>query len=260
MLRSRLLLAGTLLLALFLSGCALVRGQRYESFTTQTPLEPNQTLVIGFLGGRQAWDNEIEGVRKLALELRAREIQGFHIETAENRKRALALRLVKASLDRDRDGKLSDVERESARIVIYGQSFGGAAVAKFARELERENIPVLLTVQIDSVGKDDHIIPPNVKAAANLYQREGLIRGEDEIRAADPAKTRILGNVRYTYKGREVPLPPKLAWFKRALRSPHVKMNHDPQVWAEVEQLILAAAEGREARLGGSAASPSGAK
>jgi hypothetical protein len=258
-LNPRLLLAWTLLLTLFLSGCVFARGQRYESFVTKTPLAENQTLVIGFLGGRQAWDNDVEGVRQLALKLRARNIEGVHIETAENRKRALALRLVKASLDRDSDGRPSDAERASARIMLYGQSFGGAAVAKFARDLERENIPILLTVQIDSVGKDDHIIPPNVRAAANLYQREGLIRGEDEIGAADPEKTRILGNVRYTYRDKEVPLPPRLAWFKRALRSPHVKMNHDPEVWAEVEQLILAAVEGREPRLVG-AANPSAAK
>lgn len=252
------------LLALFLmssvlSGCMVVRGQRYESFTTKTPLQENHTLVIGFLGGRQAWDNEIEGVRQLALKLRAQGVDTVHVETAENRKRALALRLVKASLDHDADGRLSETERASARIILYGQSFGGAAVVKFARDLEREQIPVLLTVQIDAVGRDDHIIPANVRAAANLYQREGLIRGEDEIRAADPTKTRILGNVRYTYKNKEVPLPPKLAWFKRALRSPHVKMNHDPEVWAEVEQLIVSTVRDREARLS-SASNPSGAK
>jgi hypothetical protein len=257
--RSYLRLVPLALLSVVLSGCVFFRGQRYESFITKTPLKDRNTLVIGFLGGRQAWDNDVEGVRQLALKLRARNIDGVYIETAENRKRALALRLVKASLDHDNDGRLSDAERASARIIIYGQSFGGAAVIKFARDLERERIPVLLTVQIDSVGKDDHMIPANVRAAANLYQREGLIRGEDEIRAADPQRTHILGNVRYRYRDKQVPLPPRLAWFKRALRSPHVKMNHDPEVWAEVEQLILSTVNGREARLGG-ATNPSGAK
>src|SRR5688572_6660987 len=136
--RSHLRIVLVLTAALLLSGCMFVRGQRYESFTTQTPLQENHTLVIGFLGGRQAWDSEIEGVRQLALKLRANRADTLHVETAENRKRALALRLVKACLDRDNNGRLSDAERASARIIIYGQSFGGAAVAKFARDLERE--------------------------------------------------------------------------------------------------------------------------
>ena len=37
--------------------------------------------------------------------------------------------------DRDQDGSLDPAERASARIVIYGLSFGGAATVKLARDL-----------------------------------------------------------------------------------------------------------------------------
>ena len=47
-------------------------------------------------------------------------------------------------------------------LVMYGQSFGGAAVVKLARQLQAMSLPVLLTIQIDSVGRDDSVIPQNV--------------------------------------------------------------------------------------------------
>src|SRR5215510_15862622 len=54
-----------------LTGCVFARGQRYHHFTTPTPLEENKILILGFLGGREPWDNPHRNVRKLALKLRA---------------------------------------------------------------------------------------------------------------------------------------------------------------------------------------------
>jgi hypothetical protein len=220
------------------SSCAS-RGQRYTDFITATPLAPNEYLVIGFLGGREPWDNEKRGVRKLALKLRSMELAGVHVETAENQKRALALQLVRKALDRNRDGQLDAAERRSVQLILYGQSFGGAAVVKLARELERQEIPVLLTVQVDSVGRGDAVIPPNVACAANLYQDEGLfIRGEEPIRAEDPARTTILGNFDYDYKEKDIDLS-QVSWMKKVARTAHTKMDFDPEVWARVEGMIL---------------------
>jgi len=47
--------------------CAFRGGQRYTDFITATPLRANEYLVIGFLGGREPWDNEKRNVRQLAL-------------------------------------------------------------------------------------------------------------------------------------------------------------------------------------------------
>jgi hypothetical protein len=111
-------------------------------------------------------------------------LSGVHVETVENKKRRLALKLVRNAFDRDRDGRLDERERASARLVVYGRSSGGAAVVKFARQLEGLGVPVLLTVQVDSLGRDDKVIPSNVGRAANLFRRDGLIiKGEREIRA-----------------------------------------------------------------------------
>src|SRR2546430_17003139 len=67
------------------------------------------------------------------------------------------------------------------------------------RSLEKQRIPVLLTVQVDSVSRwwrNDSVIPANVEKAVNFYQSAGLLKGRKEIRAADAAHTQILGNNR----------------------------------------------------------------
>jgi hypothetical protein len=234
----RLVLAFVAAIFLVDAGCA-ARGQQYRHFITPTPLPADATLVLGFLGGREPWNNEKRYVRKLALRLRAMEVPGLHVETVENRKRQLAIQLVRNAFDRNRDGALDPEERRAARILIYGQSFGGAAVVKLARELEALEVPVLLTVQVDSVGRGDAVIPANVACAANLYQDEGLfIRGEPEIRAADPARTVILGNFDYDYKRKHIDLS-EVSWMKKFLRTAHTKMDFDPDVWARVEAMLL---------------------
>lgn len=229
----------------FAAGTSSAIAQRYQDFTTPTPLKEGETLIIGFMGGRESWDNEKRGVRKLALRLRAKKMPGVHVETVENKKRWVALEFVRAAFDRDRDGRLDGRERSSARLIVYGQSFGGAAVVKLARQLEGMGVPVLLTVQVDSVGRGDKVIPSNVRRAANLYQRDGLIiKGEREIRAEDPAKTMIAGNFKFDYDGKEVDLS-EVSWLKRLFQAAHTKMDHDPEVWALVERLVLDAASAK---------------
>jgi hypothetical protein len=50
------------------------------------------------------------------------------------------------------DGNLTAGERQNARIIIYGPSRGGSEAIKLARDLEKDSIPVLLTVQVDSIS------------------------------------------------------------------------------------------------------------
>ena len=234
------LLSFSAFLCLVLStGGTLVRGQRYQDFTTETPLKESHVLIIGFMGGRESWDNDERGVRKLALQLRAMNLPGVHVETVENKKRRLAIELLRKAFDRDRSGRLDEHERASARLIIYGQSFGGAAVVKLARQLKEMDVPVLLTVQVDSVGRGDKTIPSNVARAANLFQRNGLIiKGEREIRPENPGKTAIIGNFKFDYNRKKIDLS-EVSWLKRLFHTAHTKMDHDPEVWSLVEKLIL---------------------
>jgi pimeloyl-ACP methyl ester carboxylesterase len=157
----------------------------------------------------------------------------------ENKKRDLALRLIRNAFDRNGDGKLDAQELATARLILYGHSFGGAAVVKLARQLKEMGIPVLLTIQIDSVGIDDQIIPSNVARAANLYEQNGLlIRGQANIRAEDPQKTAILGNFKYDYTHKDVDrsgVPP----YEKIFAVAHGKIASDREVWGRVEEFIL---------------------
>ena len=223
------------------TGCLMERGQKYHHFTTPTPLGAYRVLILGFLGGRDSWDQPDRSVRKLALKIRALDLPGVDVETVENKKRALALKLIRNAFDRNQDGHLDPEERALVRLILYGQSFGGAAVVKLARQLEQMDVPVLLTVQVDSVGRDDRIIPANVARAANLFQTNGLfIRGEREISAADPARTEVLGNFQFDYSDNRIDLS-RVSWWKKSFRVAHTRMEHDPAVWAKVEQIILEA-------------------
>lgn len=227
------------LIPVWLAMCS--HAQSLRDLKLPMPIPENDVLVIGFMGGRDSWDNREVGAGHLAVRLRQRQVPGLHVVTVENRRRNLALQLVERAFDRDLNGLLDERERASARLILYGQSFGGAAVVKFARRLKRIGVPVLLSVQIDSVGFNDETIPSNVRSAANLFQSDGyFIRGPREIRAEDPRVTNIVGNFRYSYRRRFIDVS-HLPWHKTILRKAHARMDRDPDVWRKVEELILPA-------------------
>jgi len=214
--------------------------QRLSELGAPSPLPPRSTLVIGFLGGYDRWDDAHRGVRQLVLKLRER--PGVYAESISNHRRGLALRLIVDAFDRNRDGKLDAGEKASARVILFGQSWGGAAAIATARELEKLGIPVLLTAQIDSVGVRDDIIPANVGAAVNFYQHDPFttIHGRARIRAADRSATVILGNFKSTYVFRSVD-EANASKARQVFGGSHTKMELDPVVWNRVEQYISGA-------------------
>ena len=53
--------------------CTLVAAaQRYSQLETPTPLPSGSTLVVGFLGGYDRWNDEHRSIRQLVLRLRER--------------------------------------------------------------------------------------------------------------------------------------------------------------------------------------------
>lgn len=234
-LRSGALVA--LSIALPSSSCTRIQ---YQDLTVVRPVPASSCVVVGFLGGRGRWDDETREVRRLALRLRD-SAPRVHVETFDNRSRSVAERFVVEALDRDRNGSLDEREATASRVVVYGLSFGGAAVVKFARQLDELRIPVALTVQVDSVGIGDGRIPANVEHALNLYQDNGwLIAGEHPIQAENPDLTRVLRNIRFDYNrppGSEISLN-GLPWWSLVFRIAHARMSRDPRVWSRVETAI----------------------
>ena len=135
---------------------------------------------------------------------------------------------------------LTPQEKENARIIIYGISWGGSETVALAQELKKDGIPVTLTIQVDSVakiGQHDDVIPANVAEAANFYQVSGLLHGRREIRAENPAATRIDGNFRFDYSASTLKCE-GYPWHQRFLFRTHVQIECDPTVWGQVEALV----------------------
>jgi surfactin synthase thioesterase subunit len=59
---------------------------------------------------------------------------------------------VRSFLDTNHDRTLTTAEKGEARIIIYGHSWGASEAITLARKLEKNAIPVLLTIQIESVS------------------------------------------------------------------------------------------------------------
>jgi hypothetical protein len=198
-------------------------------FLTPIPLQA-QTLIVGILGGWQKYDAPKRAVRKLALKIRDLHLRGVEIETYENHHREAALRKVREW----RAGAGAH-----GNLIVYGQSFGGAAAMQLDRDLDVLGIPVALSLHIDSVGSATRVIPANVGAAVNFFEREGFpIRGQPLIVALDPGRTKILGNFEYRYRGKQIDESGE-KWADRVFFGSHLKMEDDPAVWSAVEKYIL---------------------
>jgi hypothetical protein len=227
------------LLCLLLCFHLFVYGQAHPAAAT-LPMPP--FIVIGFVGGFVRQDDLVHSTVQLAERLRKDYPSGVSVATFQNRQGDKAREHVLRLLDIDQDGTLSAGEKQNARIIIYGHSWGASQTVTLARQLEKEGIHVLLTIQVDSVskaGEQDSLIPSNVSQAANFYQTAGIIHGQSEIRAADPARTEILGNFRFDYSNHPVRCD-EYPWLSRVLMKSHIEIECDPKVWNQVESLIRA--------------------
>jgi hypothetical protein len=197
-------------------------------------------VVIGFVGGFVRHDDRVHTEVQLVNRLREEYASAVFVQAFENHRGKDAHEAVLRLLDANKDGKLSPEERQSAHIIIFGHSWGASETVELARQLEKDGIPVVLTIQVDSVskmGENDALIPANVAQAANFYQLDGMLHGQAQIRAANPARTRILGNFRSDYKTKPLTCG-AYPWWDRLLMKPHIQIECDPAVWNQVESLI----------------------
>jgi hypothetical protein len=206
------------------------------------PLRPEtpSSIVIGFVGGFVSHDNQHHGPVQAARHIQQTFPKDTYVRVFENRRRRRAYDAVVRLLDTNHDGILSAEEKARARIILFGHSWGASAAVMLARDLRRLGIPVLLTVQIDSVNKvwqNDSVIPDNVAEAINFYQPHGILHGRALITAADPAKTQILGNYRTDYKKEPIACP-EASWMDHVFTSGHMQSECDPRTWSRIEDMM----------------------
>jgi pimeloyl-ACP methyl ester carboxylesterase len=217
-----------------------VRGQIQPVVAASLRRSP-PTLVIGFMGGFVHSDNLRHSEAQLAQRLGNDYGDRINVEMFENRQRAEAYKLVVDWITRTKAGRLAGFPTEQPRIILFGHSWGASAVVYLARELERDGIRVALTVQVDSIRKhhaDDSVIPANVAEAINFYQPNGILHGQQRIKAADPVRTEILGNYRLAYR-QEPAACHAYPWYNRLLFKGHTSIECDPELWSQIETLIV---------------------
>ena len=200
----------------------------------------SRPIVIGFLGGYVRHDDSVHTTVQVAKSLRDAYPNAIHVATFENRRSDDAHNLIVSLLGAKSASALTAEQKRSAHIILYGHSWGACAVVALARQLKTEGIPVMLTVQVDSVskaGRDDQTIPDNVRYAANFYQDKGFIRGQPKIVAADASRTTILGNYFYDYSAHPIACP-EYPWYTRFFMRSHIEIECDQNVWHRVENLI----------------------
>lgn len=198
------------------------------------------SILIGFVGGFVGHDNLRHGPVQLAQRIRQSVPQDTYVRVFENRRRKLAYDAIMRLLDTDHDGDLSVAEKAHAHIILFGHSWGAAAAVLLARDLRRQGVPVLLTVQVDSIAKawqNDGIIPDNVAEAINYYQPHGILHGRTTITAADPVRTQVLGNYLEDYKKNPIDCP-GATWFARVFTAGHMQSECDPHVWSQIEGMV----------------------
>lgn len=197
-------------------------------------------IVIGFVGGFIRHNDPVHSEVQLAARLRNAYPSGVDVETFESYRGENAKKKILGLLDTNHDGKLTLEEKQNARIILYGHSWGASEAITLARELQTDGVPVLLTVQVDSVaklGQNDSVIPANVAKAVNFYQPDGFVHGQSAIRAADPARTKIIGNFRFDYK--DLPYAcNRYPWYDHFLVRTHTQIECDPNVWKQVEAWV----------------------
>jgi hypothetical protein len=199
-----------------------------------------EPIVVGFVGGFVRHDDRVHGEVQLIERLRGGYASDVYVQMFENHRGKEAHQAILRRLHANRDGALSPEEKQNARIIIFGHSWGASETIELARQLEKDGIPVILTIQVDSVsklGQNDAVIPANVLQAVNFYQLDGLLHGQPQIRAANPERTRILGNFRSDYKTKPFSCG-QYPWWDRLIMKPHIQIECDPAVWNQVESLI----------------------
>jgi hypothetical protein len=217
-------------------------GTRNSSLPVTAAGSMPPVLVIGFVGGFIQHDNLVHSEVQLAARLRKAYPSGVDVETFESYHGEYARTKIQSVLDTNHDGALTPSEKQNARIILYGHSWGASEAIAVARELEKDGVPVRLTIQIDSVSKfhqNDAVIPANVAEAANFYQADGFVHGQTVIRAADPARTKIIGNFKFSYKASPYTCN-EYPWYDRIFVKAHTQIECDPNVWKQAEDLIRA--------------------
>ena len=150
-----------LILALLLTvGATLLRpcGAMAQTSMPSSENAANSEIVIGFVGGFVHKNDSRHSEVQLGQRLQSAYGRRVHVDVLQNRQVGEAQQEILRWVDQNSDGNLSAPEKQRAHIILFGHSWGAAAAVSLARELQRDGIPVLLTVQVDTVSRGRQVL------------------------------------------------------------------------------------------------------
>jgi pimeloyl-ACP methyl ester carboxylesterase len=112
-------------------------GDRDNSVPATSASKMPPVIVIGFVGGFIKHDDPVHSEVQLAARLRKAYPEGVDVETFESYNGRNAVKKILSLLDTNHDGTLTLSEKQNARIILCGHSWGGSAAIAVARDLEK---------------------------------------------------------------------------------------------------------------------------
>jgi hypothetical protein len=223
-----------------------------------------QIVVVGFTGGLEGANSKVSGVVRIrrsiqerlakAPDVMALTYSNFAWRRASEDVRELVREQRGAALEIDMGPDTPALPQPL--VIVYGHSWGGGAIAKFARELRRDDVDIALAIYIDAFTLRNPRLPDNIRYAINFYQRTGIfkglpLRGKRKLIPESPESTVVLGSFRLT------PDTERFGWswnlLQPLLYRQHHRLGHDVRLQ---EYLVDSIEAMRELALGTSQPAP----
>jgi hypothetical protein len=161
-------------------------------------------IFLGFVGALEPAGNKYSGVVRIRKTLQGKEYSDVCANSFSpyvwTEGRDWLLKHFPAH-----SGPLTPEElQRSPKVILIGHSMGGWAMMSVARELRSRDIPVELTIQMDSVGITDYTIPKNVKSCAIFHANDMLMfMTTKHVKREDPNYTNVVADVNVAGAGHQ---------------------------------------------------------
>lgn len=207
-------------------------------------------IVVGFTGGLERHDSAISGIVRLrhAVSARLGDTPQVAMLTYNNFNWRQAgrdvLQLVQFARDWQHAGtRDGETTLPQPLIVVYGHSWGGGSIAKFARLLAGADLEISVAMYIDAFTVRNPRLPANIRYAVNFYQRTGVLRGlplrgKRRLEPEAPDATTIIGSFRIT------PETEHFGWHwnlvQPLLYRHHHRISHDVRLQRYLLDIVVA--------------------
>jgi len=161
-------------------------------------------IYLGFVGALEPAHNKYSGVVQIGDSLQGKDFPDVCAKTYSPYVWGDGLHWLLGHFPSHAGVLTAEELQRAPKVVLVGHSMGGWAMVNVARKLNSRDIPVELTIQVDSVGFTDYTLPRNINSAAIFHARDVLMPiTTKHVRMEDPSHTKLLENVTVQGAGHE---------------------------------------------------------